>query len=217
MASTHDIGNNFISDEQEIGRARSPLFLIISILAAVTVTAGLLIGFLVWRKWHEEKMGVERQDQTAAADSGPAARPVLPAKVQIFMDEPVRKGPQALISGTVQNISNENLSNLIVEVELSHLKDSGTELRSLEVAPKELGPDQKGKYALTLQGDYRSIKLLRIKSGEPSEEIGFKADRGAKRPVERAPDPKTVIVNRPSQPSKGEEFINTPDNPAKIP
>lgn len=211
MVSPHGISNNFITDNPEMRRTRSPLVMVISIIAAITVAAGLLIGVLVWRKWHEEKTIVEKQPPAEAQ------RAALPAKVQIYMDEPVRKGSQALVSGTVQNISNETLSNITVEVELSHKKDTGTELRSLEVSPKELVPDQKGKYALTLEGDYRSYKLLRIKSGPKTEEIGFIPAPGAKRPVERASEPKTIIVNRPSSPRKGEEFINTPDNPARIP
>jgi hypothetical protein len=214
MNSPHDLSDNFIVDSTEIGRGRSPLIKIISVAAAVALTAGLLIGVLIWRKWHVEKTGVAQQSQSETARPAP---PTPPAKVQVFMDEPVRKGSQAIISGTIHNLSNENLSNITVEVELSHRKETSTEMRSLEVEPKELGPDQDGRYSVTLTGDYRSIKLLRIKSGAKSEEIGFKTAPGAKRPVERAPETRTVIINRPSKPSKGEDFINTPDNPARIP
>ena len=218
MNSLHNNSDNFIVDSTEIGRDRSPLVTVISVVTAVAITTALLVGFLIWRKWHEEKTVVAKQSQSVAEQGNLPARPALPAKVQVFMDEPVRTGSQAIISGTVHNISTENLSNLKVEVELSHRKETGTETRLLEVEPKELGPDQDGKYSLTLSGDYKSVKLLRIKSGSQSEEIGFKTAPGAKRPVERAPDTsRTIIVNRPSTPSKGEVFINTPDNPAKIP
>lgn len=213
MITPGSISDEFAeTDETTAKRGRSSLIKIISILMAVAVTAALLIGFLVWRKRHEESVGVAPQQ----AQSKPA-RVVLPAKVQVYMDEAVRKGPQALISGTVHNISGENLSNLYVEMELSHRKDAGTEVRSMEVEPKELAPDQKGRYQLTLTGDYRSIKLLRIKSGPDSNEIGFKTAPGTPRPVERPPEPKTIIVTRPSSPKQGEEFINTPDDPARIP
>ncbi|MDT4955890.1 MAG: hypothetical protein QOJ02_4028, partial [Acidobacteriota bacterium] len=78
--------------------------------------------------------------------------------------------------------------------------------------------DQDGRYSLTLTGDYRSIKLLHLKAGTRAEEIGFKTAPGAKRPQERAPETtRTIIINRPSTPKQGEEFINTPDNPARIP
>jgi hypothetical protein len=178
----------------------------------LAVTGALLIGFLIWRKRHEERVAVAAQPQAKAA------RPALPTKVQVYMDEAVRKGQQALVSGTVQNISGENLSNIFIEVELTRRKDASTEVRSMEVEPKELAPEQKGRYTLTLSGDYSSIKILSIKSGTAATEIGFRKAPGARRPLEPPHEPKTIIVNRPSTPKKGEEeFINTPDNPSRIP
>ena len=214
MITPGTISNGFTeSDDLEEKRSRSSVVKIVSILTALAITAGLLIGFLVWRKLHEERVGIEREQPNAVG----AVRPVLPAKVQIYMDEPVRKGPQALIGGTVHNISGESLANVAIEIELTRRKDATTEVRSLALDPTELAPDQKGRYSLTLTGDYRSIKLLKITSGSDSAEIGYKAAPGAARPVEHPPDTKTIIVGRPSAPGKGEEFINTPDNPAKIP
>jgi hypothetical protein len=212
MITPDGISDNFTeSDDAEAKRGRSSLVKIISILTALAITAALLIGFLVWRKRHEERVAVEPQ-----AKSNPA-RPALPLKVQVYLDDPVRKGPQATISGTIHNISGEALSNLSVEVELTRRKDASAEVRSLDVQPKELAANQKGRYSLTLTGDYRSVKLLHIKSGAESSEIGFKTAPGEARPVERTPEGKTIIVDRPSSPRQGEEFINTPDNPAKIP
>ena len=212
MITPGGISDNFTeSDGSEARRGRSSLVKIVSIITALAITAALLIGFLVWRKRHEERVGVEPQTQANPV------RPALPAKVQVYMDEPVRKGPQAMISGTVQNISGQALSNVSIEVELTRRKDAGAEVRSLDLEPKELAPEQKGRYSLALTGDYRSIKLLHIKSGPDSNEIGFKTAPGVARPVERAPEAKTIIVDKPSAPKQGEEFINTPDNPARIP
>jgi len=209
---TPDRTDNFAeADDSDIKRDRSPVIKIVSILLAVAVTATLLIGFLIWRKRHEES--VSRQ----APPQPKQAKAALPTKVQIYIDEAVRKGPQALIGGTVHNVSGENLTNLSVEIELSHRKDAGTEVRVLDVEPKELAPDQKGRYSLTITGDYRSFKLLRIKSGPDSEEIGFKPAQGKERPRESPPETRTIIVNRPAPSKQGEEFINTPDNPAKVP
>ncbi len=212
MITPDSISDNFTeTDDTGTKRGRSSLIKIVSIVLAVAVTATLLIGFLVWRKRHEERVGVEAQPQAKTA------RPMLPTKVQVYMDEAVRKGQQAQISGTVHNISNESLSNIALEVELTRRKDASTEVRSMEVEPGELAPDQKGRYQLTLTGDYSSIKILSIKSGTNATEIGFKKAPGIPRPVERPPEGKTIIVNRPSTPKQGEEFINTPDNPARIP
>lgn len=212
MITPDSITDSFAeSDGSEGKRGRSSLFKIISILVALAITAALLIGFLIWRQRHEARVAVEPQTKANPA------RPALPLKAQVYMDEPVRKGPQAIISGTVHNISGEALSNLSVEVELTHRKEAKTEMRTLDVEPKELAPDQKGRYTLTLTGDYRSVKLRHIKSGAEASLIGFKTAPGVARPVERAPEGKTIVVDRPSQPRQGEEFINTPDNPARIP
>jgi hypothetical protein len=215
MITPGGISDDFVESADGTGarRSRSSVIKLVSVITAVAVTAALLIGFLVWRRRHEESVAITTTPQ---AKTG-AQRPVLPVKVQVYMDEPVRKGPQAIIGGTIQNVSNESLSNLSVEVELAHRKDAGTEVRTLEVEPQELAASQKGRYSLALTGDYRSIKLLAIKAGSGSNEIGFKTAPGAPRPVERPPDGKTIIVNRPSAPKQGEEFINTPDNPARIP
>ncbi|HUQ32828.1 MAG TPA: FxLYD domain-containing protein [Pyrinomonadaceae bacterium] len=214
MITPGGISDNFTESDDPVAAkpGRSSLVKIVSVLTALAITVALLIGFLVWRKHQEERVAVEPQ-----AKSGAAVRPALPTKVQVLMDEPVRKGPQAVISGTVHNVSNEPLSNLSLEVELAHRKDTGTERRTLSVEPKELAPDQKGRYSLSLTGDYRSIKLVTIKSGPASDEIGFKTAPGAARPVERVPEGKTIIVGKPSAPRQGEEFINTPDNPSRIP
>ncbi len=210
MITPDSTGDNFAeTDGDEIKRDRSPIIKIVSVILAVAVTASLLVGFLIWRKRHEESVGIQPQPQAKQAKAA------LPAKVQIYIDEAVRKGPEAIIGGTIHNISGENLTNLSVEIELSHRRDAGTEVRALEVEPKELAPDQKGRYTLTLTGEYRSFKLLRIKSD--SDVIGFKAAQGAQRPAERAPEIRNTIVERPSPPKKGEEFINTPDDPARIP
>jgi uncharacterized protein YneF (UPF0154 family) len=213
MAAPYSISDHTQeTNGSEVRQARSSIVKIISIIIALAITAGLLIGYLIWRKLHEEKIAAEQQTPSKPV------RPALPQKVQVFMDESVRKGSEAMISGTVHNISTESLSNLVVEVELTHHKDAGIEVRSIEVEPKDLGPDQDGRYSLTLTGDYRSIKLLHFRSGSNSEEIGFKTAPGAKRPVERAPETtRTIIINRPNAPKQGEEFINTPDNPARIP
>lgn len=213
MTAPQGISDQFSEpDNTEMGRGGLSIVKIVSILIALAITGALLIGYLIWRKQHEEKIAFEQASQMK-----PALQPALPAKVQIFMDEAVRKGSQAVVTGTVHNISNENLSNLSLEVELTHRKDGSTEVLSVETEPKDLGPNQDGKYTLTLTGDYRSIKIIRVKTGAQPEEIGFKTAPGAKRPAERPTEIRTVIINRPPQSKHGEEFINTPDNPAKVP
>lgn len=213
MASLNDLDDNpFELTNSTVKRDQSSVVKIFSILAAIIVTAGLLIGFLIWRRNHAEQVTSEQQSQSKPV------RPALPVKAQVLMDDAIRKDSKVTISGTVQNVSNERLSNIVVDLELTHRKDGGTEIQSLKSAPGDLGPAENGKYSLTLTGDdYRSIRLLRVKTGAQAEEIGFKTAQGAKRPAEHPPEAKTIVVDRPSAPKRGEEFINTPDNPSKLP
>lgn len=214
METPHIFGNNLSeATEPEIKSGGSRMVKVVSIVVALGLTAALLGGYLLWRKFHEE--------QTAAAPPPTQTKPTRssrPVKVQVLMDEAIRKGPQALITGSVRNISNEHLSNLAVEVELTRPNGAESEVRVLGIEPKDLDPGQEGRYSVTLTGDYLSIKLLRTLAGPQGEDVGFKAARGASRPRERPPETtRTIIVNRPAAPRKGEEYINTPETPARIP
>lgn len=213
MASLNNLDNSsFEVVDSSLKKGSSFGIKIFSALAAIIVTAGLLIGFLIWRRNHTEQVASTQQSQAKPV------RPALPVKAQVLMDDAVRKDSKVTISGTVQNVSNEKLSNVVVDLELTHRKDGGSEVQSLRIDPSDLAPSENGKYSLTLTGDnFRSIKLLHVKTGTQAEEVGFKTAQGAKRPTEHAPEAKTIIIDRPSSPKKGEEFINTPDTPSRIP
>jgi hypothetical protein len=221
MAAQQSISNQFTeSSNGGTERGGSTIVKIVSIIIALGVTGTLLGGYLIWRKWHEEKVATRQSSQAKISHPAIQAKishPAIPAKVQIFEDEAVRKGSQAVISGTVHNLSNETLSNLTVDVELTHRKDGSTEVQSFEIEPKDLGPNQDGRYSVALTGDYRSISIIHVKAGTQPEEVGFKTAPGAKRPPEHPTEVRTVIINRPPPSKQGEEFINTPDNPAKVP
>ncbi|MGB7924706.1 MAG: hypothetical protein WCF57_15805 [Pyrinomonadaceae bacterium] len=200
----------------ETERKRSPLFLLISALCALAVTGGLLAGYLYLQRRHAERTRATQQAMTP-----PEKPPAIPPQAQVYEDEAMLKGAQAVVGGTVRNISKETLSDLSVELELIRRKDGGTERRTLPLEPKDLAPDQQGRYSLSvLKRDYRSAHLVSLKSGATadSKEVAYKSAPGAQRPPERPPkSTETVIVNQPA-PRKGssEEFINSPDNPATI-
>src|SRR6266481_4058314 len=74
--------------------------------------------------------------------------------------------------------------------------------------------------ALLLTGAIFGGYLLLVKRHErqlaaAAEAARTKALPGTPRPPMDAPAAKTVIVNRPAR--RGEEFINTPNNPARVP
>lgn len=198
----------------ETERKRSPLFLLISALCALAVTGSLLAGYL-----YLQRRNAERTRATQQAMTPPEKPPAIPPQAQVYEDEAMLKGAQAIIGGTVRNISKEKLSDLSAEVELIRRKDGSTERRAVPLEPKDLAPDQQGRYSLSvLKRDYRSAHLVGLKSGAGSAEIAFKSAPGAQRPPERSPKTtETVIVNQPApRKGSGEEFINSPETPGTI-
>lgn len=193
---------------------RSPLTLIVALICALAITAGLFAGYIYLRRRHAEN---ERARQLA--DAPPEAKPTGPPLLQVYSDDAMLKGGQATISGTVVNISPETLKDIAVELELRRRGQATTEIRSVPLAPSDLVPEQQGRYVLTvLTRDFSNTRLLRIKSSTRSGDVAFKTAPGAQRPPEQPPQTnRTIIVPRPT-PRKGEEeFINTPDKPARVP
>ena len=134
-----------------------------------------------------------------------------PPAVNVLVNEPLLKGSQAAIGGTIQNVSNETLNDLIVEVELTGRDDGGKTLKELQVAPSSISPGGDGGYSLTVSNrEWSASKIVRIRSRAQAEDLAFTSQPGARRPPERTPDGKTIIVQRPKP--KGEEFINSPDD-----
>jgi hypothetical protein len=187
---------------------KSPLGVkLIAALAAIAVSAALLTGYFYLRKRHEQ--------QTAAAlPTQPATTPKGPARAQIMVDEPLLKGNQSLIGGAVKNISNERLNKLSVELELRRRKDGKPESMRVPINPNDLDPQQEGRYSLLLPAqDYAAVRLLALREGENSAQLSYSVLPGQKRPLERL-DSKTIVVQKPGRRS---EFINTPDNPSRVP
>jgi hypothetical protein len=132
----------------------------------------------------------------------------------VFVDEPTLKAGSSLIAGTVRNISNEELSGLTVELELWRRADSSSEMRTVVIEPANLAPNQEGRYIISLPAqEYASVRLSGFRSSDNAL-VAYTSAVGQKRPLEKT-ESKTVIVQRPV--GRGEEFINTPDNPGRVP
>jgi len=182
------------------------------VVCALTVTAGILFGYsyLSWR--NSERLRLQQAAEVPAQKPSPSPQAV------VFVDEAMIKGPQAVIGGTVQNISPAKYTNLKVEVELKRRKDGGVETRMLDLVPSEVEPEQQGRYSLNVPSrEYRESKVLSVRSGEGSTIVPFKTMPGASRPKERLPESKTIIIKPSPRRGNGEEFINTPETPVKIP
>ena len=174
-------------------------------LAALLVTALVFAGYTLLRKRH-----------ASLVSSQPAASAeVKPPKALIIIDEALLQGGKTTIGGIVRNTSSEKLEGLAVELELRRRKDAVIETRSIPLAPASLESQEEGRYLLELKAqDYSSARLVALKAGSNALPLPYATAQGQKRPLERL-EPKTIIVGRPS--GKGGEFLNSPENPARVP
>lgn len=180
--------------------------LLIGVLCALVVTGLLLGGYLWLKKRHE------RQLAAALAVETQKKAP----KVEVFVDENIVENKKALLGGTIHNISNETLSGLAVELQLRRRLGGGVETRLVVPQSSELAPDARTRYSLEIAApDYSSSTFLRVVTGEQRQAVVFKALPGEARPPMEPTASKTVVVKKPA--AKGDGFINTQNNPGKVP
>jgi hypothetical protein len=197
---------------EEGEQASSKWIKIGAIACALAVAAALLVGYRSLRA--RQLAGVR-----AAQQAEMASKVAAPPEAQIFEDEARLRGSQAVITGTIRNISDKKLEALSLEMELKRRGNAqDAERRKVNVEPADLAPGEEGRYTLSLpSSEWSGARVLNLNSERRTEAIAFKSALGARRPPERLPQgsPKVVVVPRPKP--KGEEFINTPDNPIRIP
>ena len=193
--------------EEAIAREReSSKRKLLAVVCAVGLTAILLVGYGYIRKYHAQRVLAENQPPPVAEKSPPLAH--------VIIDEPTLEKGMTTIGGVVKNISKQELTNLSVVIELRRRKDSGVEESVLPVTPDQLQPEQEGSYSLKVSAqEFASIRLAGLKADPQSSLIAYHSSQGKKRTPERL-EPKTIVVKRAGKPG---EFINTPDNPARVP
>lgn len=169
--------------------------------------------------------GCQRQtppsaDQASAPKSVRTSKVSAAPEADIYVDEALLAKPYAIIGGTVRNVGAERLEKLSVEIELRRREDGSVERREVTVEPADLAPGQQGKYALkVLSEEWGGSRVIALRSGAGRREVAFNHLPGAKRPPEKVPALKEAAGAAPRQRSRpnGDEFINTPDNPIKVP
>jgi hypothetical protein len=184
---------------------------LVAVVCALAVTAIVFAGYTYLRKRSvQQRLAVTVPHAPTTSDA-----PKGPAKAHILVDEALLKGGQTTIGGTVKNISTEKLDRLTVVLELRRRKDGTLEQISTAVNPHDLEPDHEGRYSLKLPAQqYISARLVGLKSGADAAPLAYTTASGQKRPLERI-EPKVVIVPRAG--SRGGEFLNSPENPARVP
>jgi hypothetical protein len=193
------------------GRSASPLSVVISVVCALLFVLGLFYFYLYLRNKHAAKLA-------PLAQTNEKPKPAPSPQAQIALDQAWAKDGQAFIGGTVRNISSATLNNLAVEIELRKRADGQLENRDVNVQPTALEPNTEGRFSLKVPAhDYVGLRLLRLHNETNAADIAFKSVPGAPRPLEGAPQTKTIIVEGPApRRHSSEEFLNTPDNPETI-
>ena len=193
----------FIEPQRSVGPK------LLAAIAALLVGALVFTGYAFLRKRHAQSSG------SLLLSSGETVESAKPPKALVIVDEALLQGNKTIIGGTVRNTSGEKLERVSVEMELKRRKDGVAETQMVALEPGQLEPQQEGRYALLLKvQDYGSAKLVALKAGPKLESVPFTTAPGTKRPPERL-QTKTITVGRPA--SKGAGFLNSPDNPARVP
>lgn len=199
------------SNSELLNETNSSSSKLIAAACALVIATVLLGGYFYLRNRHARQTAAAGQS-SASTTSATALKG--PAKLHVLMDEPLLKAGESLIGGTVKNVSNEELSGLSVELELWKRQDSTSETKMVAIEPNRLGPNQEGRYAIKLAAqEYASVRLSGLRSNEG--QLAYTSGLGQQRPLEKT-ESKTVIVQKPRG-RGGEEFINSPDNPARVP
>ncbi|MDQ1636930.1 MAG: hypothetical protein QOF62_269 [Pyrinomonadaceae bacterium] len=177
-------------------------------VAALLITAIVFAGYAYLRK---------RQAQSAAPTQQAAiVSPKAPAQALILVDEALLQGTNTVLGGNVRNISNGKLSALSVELELKRRRSDTTERKQVPLTPADLDTSQEGRYSLQLKAqDYISAKVVALHTGSENAVVPYTLAQGDKRPQEKL-ETKTIKIDK-SAPGKRSEFLNSPDNPARVP
>ena len=193
-----------VAREQESNKRK-----LLAAVCAVAVTAVLLAGYGYIRKYHAQSR-IASNTPPPLVESGPKGPPLA----HIVIDEPSLSKGKTTVGGVVKNISKQELTGLSVVIELRRRKDGGLEESVLPVTPAQLQPEQEGSYSVTLPAqDVASVRLVGLKADPQSTLIAHSWAQGKKRAPERL-EPRTIVVKRSGKPG---EFINSPDNPGRVP
>ena len=177
-------------------------------ISAIVITSLVLAGYALLRRRHF-------QNTTASSSQALASEPKGPPKAVILVDDALPQGGKTIIGGTVKNISGEKLEGLSVELELKRRKDGVGERNLVTVEPSQLDPAQEGRYSFQIKSqDYGSVRLLGLKAGPNLLPLAYTVAQGQKRAPERL-ESKTITVEK--RPTKPGEFLNSPENPARVP
>ena len=179
-------------------------------LLALALTAAVFAGYTYLRNKHSQEAAATAASQAALAE------PKGPPQALITMDDAMLQAGKTVIGGTVKNTSAQKLGPLTIELELKRRKDGGSDKRFVTLEPAEIAPQQEARYATELKTqEYGSARLIALRVEGIAQPLPYSTAQGRKRPLERN-ESKTITVDK-RPPGKRDEFLNSADNPARIP
>lgn len=203
------INDPFHPEEAVAREKESSRRMLLAIVCAVGLSAVLLVSYGYMRRRHGKQ--VLANASVPVADNG---LPKGPPVAHVQMDEPLLEKGVTVFSGKIKNISNRDLTGLSVSLDLIRRKDGSVEPRAIAVQPSSLQPQAEALYSVRLSAqEYGSIRFVGLKADPEATLIAYSSSPGKKRPPERI-EPKVVVVKRGGKPG---EFINSPDNPVRVP
>jgi len=189
---------------------RSPAIKILGAVMALALTGAVFAGYTYLRNKHAREAAATLASQSVAAE------PKGPPQALIIIDDAMMRAGKTLLGGTVKNTSTQKLGPLSIELELKRRKDSGIDTKLLVLEPTTVEPQQEARYSIEIQTqEYGSARVIALRAEGVSQPIPYSTAQGRKRPLERT-ESKTLTVDK-RKPGKRDEFLNSPDNPARVP
>lgn len=190
------------------------MFKVIGIVCAALIVASIFGGYFLLRS----RQAAAQQVDERAGDTQPATRER--AKVHVLEDEAFLRRSDAVIGGTIRNVSDQKLSNLLLTIKLQSRDGRTEELRTIATSPEDLEPQASANYSVAVSSaKWSGAKVVAVVADGDSNPQPFLSMRGKPRPREAPPAPivRTITVERPKPTNrKGEEFLNTPDTAVPI-
>ncbi len=182
------------------------------------IVAALLIGTLFGGYFMLRHKQAQQIALATPLREATRARATTPPQVNVFEDAAFLRRSEAVIGGSVENVSDTPLPQLTLTIKLLARDGQREELKTVKVTSADLAPGARASYSVTVpEGVWSGAKVVRVASDGGQIEIPFKSLPGKERPREKpTTTARTIIVERPAKPKRGEEFLNTPDTPVII-
>jgi len=137
----------------------------IALAVVILIIAGVLAAYLFVAPVHSSINGMVARARGTNQEEAP--------KAQVFKAtyDPTKTPIEA--TGTVQNISQETLTDLSVEIKLEHRGGGETDTKVVQVTPSEIGPGAVGSFQFELDGkQYQRFGVSRL-LGRNGAEVKF--------------------------------------------